>query len=402
MLTRRSVLRLAALRPLASSAAAAPPPRRPPMRSGRRSSTPRRRKARSSSTTARWATPASAEDRRRLRGEVRHPRSRCWRRAPASCASASAPSRRRARCSATSRTTARRPRSSSSRRARSCRTARCRTRARPVAPFKADGTRVPIYVIAYGILVNTDMVKPAEEPKSWKDLLDPRWKGKILADDMRALGGGAVFFMVTTQTFGRGFHEKLAEQKPHMNRELRGNYRRIARGEYPLYIPFTLPDILDLKGLPVKVDPARPRARPTSASTARSSRARPHPNAARLLIDFFLSDEVQLLYGNLGLRHVDGRARGARSTPEARRVRADQAARHDRSEAAGRDAQAREADLQVGCRHGPGDADGRGRGGQQALRARAGRRRRLARRRRRPARSPCSGPRAAARRRRCG
>ena len=82
--------------------------------------------------------------------------SSCWRRAPASCASASAPSRRRARCSATSPTTAPpRPRCSSPR-ARSSRTARCPTRGRPVAPFKADGTRVPIYVIPYGILVNTE------------------------------------------------------------------------------------------------------------------------------------------------------------------------------------------------------------------------------------------------------
>src|SRR5262249_6432874 len=117
---------------------------------------------------------------------------------------------------------------------------------RPVAPFAADGTRVPIYVIQYGILVNTEMVKPAEEPKSWKDVLHPRWKGKILSDDMRALGGGAVFFMVMTQRFGKEFHDKLAEQQPHMNRELRGNYPRIARGEYPLYLPLTLPDILEL------------------------------------------------------------------------------------------------------------------------------------------------------------
>src|SRR5437762_4866051 len=48
----------------------------------------------------------------------------------------------------------------------------------PVAPFASDDVRIPIYVIPYGILVNTEMVKPADEPKTWKDLLDPKWKGK--------------------------------------------------------------------------------------------------------------------------------------------------------------------------------------------------------------------------------
>ena len=170
---------------------------------------------------------------------------------------------------------------------------------RPVAPFSADGTRVPIYVIQYGFLVNTDMVKPGEEPKTWKDVLHPRWKGKILSDDMRALGGGAVFFMVTTQKFGKEFHDKLAEQQPHMNRELRGNYPRVARGEYPIYVPFTLPDSLELKGLPVKAilpDEGCPYVRFDGAIF----KGAPHPNAARLLLDFFLSDESQLVYGNLG------------------------------------------------------------------------------------------------------
>jgi iron(III) transport system substrate-binding protein len=180
---------------------------------------------------------------------------------------------------------------------------------RPVAPFKADGTRVPIYVIQYGILVNTDMVKPGEEPRSWKDLLHPRWKGKILSDDMRALGGGAVFFMVTTQTFGKGFHEKLAEQQPHMNRDLRGNYPRIARGEYPVYAPFTLPDGLDLKGLPVKAilpEEGCPYVRFDGAIF----KGAPRPHAARLLLDFFMSDEAQLLYGNLGFVMVVGGLEG--------------------------------------------------------------------------------------------
>jgi iron(III) transport system substrate-binding protein len=187
---------------------------------------------------------------------------------------------------------------------------------RPVAPFKADGTRIPIYVIAYGILVNTEMVKPADEPKSWKDLGDPRWKGKILSDDMRALGGGAVFFMVSQQTFGRGFHEKLASLKPHMNRELRGNHRRIARGEYPLYIPFTLGDILDLKGLPVKsIVPIE--GAPYVLFQGAIFKGTPHPNAARLLMDFLLSDDVQLMYAAAGFVGVTGGLE-AKMTPEMR------------------------------------------------------------------------------------
>jgi iron(III) transport system substrate-binding protein len=170
---------------------------------------------------------------------------------------------------------------------------------RAVAPFKVDDIRVPIYVIAYGILVNTDMVKPADEPKSWKDLLDPKWKGKILADDMRALGGGAVFFMVGQQKFGNEYHEKLAAQGPHMNRELRGNYRRIARGEYPIYIPFTVSDALELKGLPVKLVQFAEGA-PYVRFDGAIFKGAPHPNAARVAVDFFLSDEAQLLYGNHG------------------------------------------------------------------------------------------------------
>jgi iron(III) transport system substrate-binding protein len=176
---------------------------------------------------------------------------------------------------------------------------------RPVAPFTADDMRVPIYVIPYGILVNTDLVKPADEPKSWKDLLHPRWRGKLLADDMRALGGGAVFFMVTFQKLGKEFHDKLAEQQPHMNRELRGNYPRVARGEYPAYVPFTVPDILDLKGLPVKlIVPIE--GCPYVRFDGAIYKGAPHPNAARLLVDFLLGDEVQLIYGHLGFVTVVG------------------------------------------------------------------------------------------------
>jgi iron(III) transport system substrate-binding protein len=109
--------------------------------------------------------------------------------------------------------------------------------------------------------------------------------------------------MVTYQQLGREYHEKLALQQPHMNRELRGNYRRVARGEYALYLPFTLPDILDLKDLPVKaIVPAEgcPYVRFDGAIFKNA----PHPNAARLLLDFFLGDEVQGIYVTSGFRSV--------------------------------------------------------------------------------------------------
>jgi spermidine/putrescine-binding protein len=43
---------------------------------------------------------------------------------------------------------------------------------------------IPVFVINYGVAINTRLVPPGQEPKSWKDLADPKWKGKILSDEM--------------------------------------------------------------------------------------------------------------------------------------------------------------------------------------------------------------------------
>ena len=67
------------------------------------------------------------------------------------------------------------------------------------------GTQVPVYVLKYGILINSKLVAPADEPKSWIDVLNPKWRGKILSDDPRALGGGFNAFVALHDRLGVDF-----------------------------------------------------------------------------------------------------------------------------------------------------------------------------------------------------
>ncbi len=185
-----------------------------------------------------------------------------------------------------------------------------------VAPFVADDTRVPVFVMSYGLLVNTRLVKPADEPRGWKDVLDPKWKGKILADDMRKFGGGNILYQVLHQAFGPTFVEGLAKQAPVFSRDIGNDGRRIGRGEYPLYLPQLYNYYWELKGLPVKFIVPEEGSSYAPFQLAMMKNA-PHPNAGRLLMQHFLEVESQAAYGNEGSTPV---VRGAaeRTKPEVR------------------------------------------------------------------------------------
>lgn len=166
-------------------------------------------------------------------------------------------------------------------------------------PFTDNGTFLPANAGNFALLINTNLVK--EDIKSWKFLEDPKWSGKILSDDPRALGGGQVWFEVTYRTLGRDFHEKVAAHKPVISRVWAESNRRIARGEFPIYLPFNVSEYQTLKGLPVKViipDEGIPFV-PFGSALLKDA---PHPNAARLFMNFMLDPAQQLKFATEGFR----------------------------------------------------------------------------------------------------
>ncbi len=176
------------------------------------------------------------------------------------------------------------------------------TISKDILPFWEDREiTIPIFNLRYGLLVNSSLASPP--PATYADLLDPRWKGKILADDFRAAGGGQTFFAVTYDAFGRAWHEKMAAQGVTFTRDQREAERRVARGEFAIYLPFLLNYYPALKGLPVKpvVLAEGSTFTPYAASLIKNA---PHPNAGRLLMDFMLSKDGQSVYATEGIAPV--------------------------------------------------------------------------------------------------
>ncbi len=141
------------------------------------------------------------------------------------------------------------------------------------------------------------------EFKSWKDLLDPKWQGKIELRDPRIAGAGQqlVTLWYVTEGLGKDFIRKFLTQKDLMIARDDGQMLdACAQGKYPIAVgPGDVPTNEYInKGLPLKQIIPESIKEGTYVTAGNGSlvipRDAPHPNALRVYLDFMLSQEGQL------------------------------------------------------------------------------------------------------------
>jgi ABC-type Fe3+ transport system substrate-binding protein len=145
--------------------------------------------------------------------------------------------------------------------------------------------------------VNTTLVPAAERPKTPQDLLHPRWKGRIAWSTVPASGSG-VYVGSVLQTMGEqqgmAFLRALARQDIiNVEATNRAILDQVIYGQYPMALSiFNHHAVLSAqKGAPVEWLKVEPISAPMhSVGLTKNG---PHPNAAKLLLDFLTSEDGQ-------------------------------------------------------------------------------------------------------------
>lgn len=147
--------------------------------------------------------------------------------------------------------------------------------------------------------VNTNLIQSSDF-KTYVDLLNPKWKGKIAAQDPRTTGSGQslTIFLYSTPRLGPRFLKKLfGEMDITFSRDRYQVLDWVARGRFAINL-FAPVGIEDIKaGLPiaeVRIEGPEPVA--GGAGSASLITRAPHSNAAKLFINWLLTREGQMAY----------------------------------------------------------------------------------------------------------
>jgi iron(III) transport system substrate-binding protein len=169
----------------------------------------------------------------------------------------------------------------------------------------AQGHWTAFYLIPYVIGYNTKLVSPTNAPSSYEDLLHPKWKGQI-ALETEEYQWFYHLLQIMGADHGLQYMKKLAGQ----NLQMRSGHtllaQLVAAGEVSVATVVYSNRVERMKNSGAPIDWVRFKGPTITAINAISILEKaPHPNAAKLFVDFVLSKEGQSLLR--GFRRIPAR-----------------------------------------------------------------------------------------------
>jgi iron(III) transport system substrate-binding protein len=149
---------------------------------------------------------------------------------------------------------------------------------------------------------NTNLVKEGEI-NSYRDLLNLKWKGRIVMYDPTGPGSGNMFISLLSRVWGHeqtlGFQRQLIKQEPTVIKDLRLPWEWLARGKYSVGIALSAelcPEMLDLGAPVAQVKVIEGGLLGSGAATIAVVNKRPHPNATAVFVNWILTREGQTVW----------------------------------------------------------------------------------------------------------
>jgi iron(III) transport system substrate-binding protein len=161
--------------------------------------------------------------------------------------------------------------------------------------YKDPGYWIAMRAVTLAIAYDTRRVTAQQAPRTWWDLLKPEWRGKIGLKDAATAGTAYTLYYFLRDLYGYSYWRKMAAQKPRLYRSASdmlaglkageitlaagvtdaGTYRAVTQDKQPIAA------VAPSEGLPMMLGPI------AIAADA------PHPNCAKLFVDFVLSKDGQ-------------------------------------------------------------------------------------------------------------
>ena len=149
-----------------------------------------------------------------------------------------------------------------------------------------------------GIGYNTAKIKPEDAPKTWKDLLDPRWRN-MLSCKISSSGLQFVEWYTLRKLYGDEFWREFAKQRPHAFDSRVQLFDRLAKGDDLISATADYGGYALFKNRGANVGLATPAdGLPATPLVVGMVSKAPHPEAARLFVDWAMSNRGQAFYQN--------------------------------------------------------------------------------------------------------